>query len=163
MTGDNKIRKIDYVAGVDELLERIQKLSTQLTSYKDAELFASYLRRRQKAHDIAVDDLANELNCPTVYLNLLLQAKIPAMKIDRIFLETVAEVFQDDIAMVFSLVGQLYYSEDTRDDVIYANQKFSEYILSEVNNILFATIDERYADDNTAPETYDKVITELQR
>jgi|GEM_PF-4103872 len=160
MNNDNKIRPMDYVAGVDELLLEIQ---TDTGEQESTEMLAAFLRRHMRQRGWKRERLAQELDAPPEYINLLLDAVLPASQIDRLMLETIARVFQEDPATIFTFVSRTFYSEDNRDDMIQAKQQLSEYILSEVNNVLFATIDERYADDTANKAVYDQVIGELQR
>ncbi|MEL6404771.1 MAG: hypothetical protein AAFR81_10440 [Chloroflexota bacterium] len=158
-----KVRSMGYVAGVDEFLEDNRAfLSNRETDAPH--MLAAYLRQQMRQRSWKPEDLAQKLEAPVSYVNLLLDARIPQSKIDRYLLHCIVETLDADQTFVFGLVGRQVYPEDNREQMIEAKHDLSEYILTEISNVLLTTIDGAYnASETSQPDMYDKVLKELHK
>lgn len=157
------VRSLGYVTGVDEFLDANRSILSN--EHDDApHMLAAYLRQQMRERGWKPEDLARELGVLEAdgYINYLLDARIPQSKIDRYLLHTIADIFDADEHFVFSLVGRKVYSEDNREQMIEAQHDLSEYVLTEISNVLLTTIDGAYdAKDTPRQELYDRVLKEL--
>ena len=163
-----KVLGFDYVEGVDEFMNDLARAYDPHEIAQSTEMLGFLLQDLMREHEWDAAELARRLQAPEDMIERLLDGRLPAHLLDNELLELIAELLHMDLSAVGAMIGRdIRDIRWDRESEIEAKERLAQYILKELSDVLFDTIDSRYSNpvevDQARQAEYYRVIAELER